>query len=546
MPIAEPATAKRPAVVLVARDARVGRGRARDEAALRLVAQHRDEFGAIIGFGTQRLVRDGDRGQRHSGRRDLVEHLLREGDAVERVLCGVAVVDRDFGPAQPALGARNRGEDVRAERLVGILDRDRVFLAELVQLAAVRPLLVRVAPYIKLPRRAADEDRDRLARELRGLGGAGGLGAAGFGRLGRRFRGRQRILFRLHAGLGGVELRAQRLGPGGRVLFCLLRRVCLAGLSRIIADGSENLVGVRQVGVGARLESFQVAHRCRRRGRIVLCRRERRLRGGGRPCGIVCVLGQRRGACRHGVDHVLLRHEQRRIGKRDRLRVGRRDDHPHPHRRLVEDLLGEIERHAHAAVRGRVAGQRAAVQRDTVPGDAQHVRHPGIVVHAGVVILVLLDDGEDAGGRLASGRAGRYRGAQDPAVGVIEGHVLALDRHDRHDRFCRRALGRRLGRAFRPRRPGGGRRRRDQSRRRGRGHEHHEGGRPAPERSVRADESRRRLRSGHCIAWLKRITRTMPNFRLRRRVDGNEPRSTPIAETSDCPQAVPVGPNPQQ
>src|SRR6185312_3260837 len=32
------------------------RGFARDEAALRLIAQHRDELGAIVGFGAQRLV----------------------------------------------------------------------------------------------------------------------------------------------------------------------------------------------------------------------------------------------------------------------------------------------------------------------------------------------------------------------------------------------------------------------------------------------------------------------------------------------------------
>src|SRR5262249_20205280 len=53
---------------------------ARDEAALRLVAQHRDELGAVVGFGAQGLVRDDDRGSRHRGRRDAVEHILRDGD----------------------------------------------------------------------------------------------------------------------------------------------------------------------------------------------------------------------------------------------------------------------------------------------------------------------------------------------------------------------------------------------------------------------------------------------------------------------------------
>ena len=214
-----------------------------------------------------------------------------------------------------------------------------------------------------------------------------------------------------------------------------------------------------ELGIGAGLERRQIAHRRRRRGSRALCRRDSGLRRGCRLGGIVRVARSRCGERRHGVDRILLRHEQRRIGKRDRLRVGRRDNHPHPHRRLVENLLGEIERHAHAAVRGRVAGQRTAVQRDAVPGDAQHVRHPGIVIEARVVILVLLDDGEDAGRRLASGRAGRYRRAQDPAVGVVEGHLLALDRHDGHDRFCGRARGRHLGRARGGRLLGGGGRR---------------------------------------------------------------------------------------
>ena len=48
-------------------------------------------------------------------------------------------------------------------------------------------------------------------------------------------------------------------------------------------------------------------------------------------------------------------------------------------------------------MRGGVARQRAAVQRDAAPGDAQHVRHPGIVIEARMVVLVLLHDGEDAG-----------------------------------------------------------------------------------------------------------------------------------------------------
>ena len=129
----------------------------------------------------------------------------------------------------------------------------------------------------------------------------------------------------------------------------------------------------------------------------------------------------------------------------DRLGVVRRDDHPHPDPRRFEQLLGKAVGHPHAAVRGRIAGQRSTVQRDAVPGDALHVRHPGIVIQGRVVVLVLLDDGEDAGRRLPSRDAGRHRRTQDPAVGVIKSDLLGLDRHDRHDRLACVARRRRLG-----------------------------------------------------------------------------------------------------
>jgi hypothetical protein len=45
---------------VVARNEGVGRGLARYEATLRLIAQHRDKLGAIVGLGAQRLLRDDD------------------------------------------------------------------------------------------------------------------------------------------------------------------------------------------------------------------------------------------------------------------------------------------------------------------------------------------------------------------------------------------------------------------------------------------------------------------------------------------------------
>src|ERR1700730_16929195 len=71
------------APVVAARNGHISRRPARHKAALGLVVQHRDELGAIVGLAAQGLVRDDDRGSRHYGRRDAIEHILRDGDAVE-------------------------------------------------------------------------------------------------------------------------------------------------------------------------------------------------------------------------------------------------------------------------------------------------------------------------------------------------------------------------------------------------------------------------------------------------------------------------------
>ena len=125
---------------------------ARYKPALRLVAQHRDKFGAIIGLATQRLVRNDDRGARQGGLRDSIEHVLRDGDAVERVLGFIPVVDRDCGPAQARVVARHRGEHMRADRFVGIADRDRNLDGRVEYLTPVRPAFMRVASNVKLLR----------------------------------------------------------------------------------------------------------------------------------------------------------------------------------------------------------------------------------------------------------------------------------------------------------------------------------------------------------------------------------------------------------
>src|SRR5438132_9956259 len=84
-----------------------GRRLARNEAALRLVAQDSYELGAIVGLLAQRLVRDDDRGSRQRGRRDAVDHILRDSNAIERVLGVVGAVDRDRTPAQARIALRH-------------------------------------------------------------------------------------------------------------------------------------------------------------------------------------------------------------------------------------------------------------------------------------------------------------------------------------------------------------------------------------------------------------------------------------------------------
>src|SRR5262249_2549478 len=146
-------------------DAHIGRARTVHDATLRLVVQRNDEFGAIVGLTVQRLVRNDERGPRQCGWRDAIEHILRDGDAVKRGLGGVPAVDRDRGPAQARGGARHGRKHMRADRLVGIADRDRNLNGRIEHLALVRQRLMRVTPHVKLLGRAADEYRDRRARQ---------------------------------------------------------------------------------------------------------------------------------------------------------------------------------------------------------------------------------------------------------------------------------------------------------------------------------------------------------------------------------------------
>ena len=103
--------------------------------------------------------------------------------------------------------------------------------------------------------------------------------------------------------------------------------------------------------------------------------------------------------------------------------------------------LRELVGHAHATVGRRVARQPARMQCDARPGESLHVGHGRIVVEIRVMILVLLQDREDAGRRFVALLSGRDRGrADDHAVPVHVGELLR-QRHDQHDRALRRKFG---------------------------------------------------------------------------------------------------------
>ena len=81
---------------------------------------------------------------------------------------------------------------------------------------------MRVTPHVKLLRRAANVNRDRLERELRFVRRLRGGGLLGLGRLGGVIRGGRSVELRLRVGLGPVELRPRFRGLGGSLLPQLL------------------------------------------------------------------------------------------------------------------------------------------------------------------------------------------------------------------------------------------------------------------------------------------------------------------------------------
>ena len=133
-----------------------------------------------------------------------------------------------------------------------------------------------------------------------------------------------------------------------------------------------------------------------------------------------------------------LRPEQARMGEIGRDHVVARHDHARPEPGDLPKPEGEIMGQADAAMRGRIARQRAFMQRDARPGDAFHEGHGRIAIEIGMVEAVLLDDAEHARRGRAARHAGRNRALGDPSPIAVERDVLIGDRDHDLERALRR------------------------------------------------------------------------------------------------------------
>ena len=104
---------------------------------------------------------------------------------------------------------------------------------------------------------------------------------------------------------------------------------------------------------------------------------------------------------------------QEGMGDVDGGYVGRRDDDACSDAGQIEQALCKAIGEAHTAVRSAIARKRASMQSDARPGDPLHKRHLRVLIEVGDVISILLQDCEDASGRLVGSAAGRDGGLKD-------------------------------------------------------------------------------------------------------------------------------------
>src|SRR5215831_626490 len=215
------------------------------DASLWLAAYEHHKLRVLTGLRAQRLVGD-DQGRswrRYFG--DTIQYVLWDGDPVERrfpvawvgyhrfdaltavcmrravplvraSIC-MSAIQRDHAPSRVDViaGAVDGGENLRADRTIGILDRDRALQDGLEAL-----------PDIKTLGLAANEDRYRLEVQRRLARRLGRHDARVLSRDGGFARRRRGIELRLQFGFGGcplrIELSGARRGIGFRILSVLL------------------------------------------------------------------------------------------------------------------------------------------------------------------------------------------------------------------------------------------------------------------------------------------------------------------------------------
>ena len=110
------------------------------------------------------------------------------------------------------------------------------------------------------------------------------------------------------------------------------------------------------------------------------------------------------------------------------------DDNCHPHIADFVQLFGKFQWHADAAVAGGIAGQVAGVHGDPVPRQALHIGHGRAVIQVGLMVLVLLQDGEDSSRGLFARLARRHGAHTDADAIAIDERQLRLEIDDHHDR----------------------------------------------------------------------------------------------------------------
>ena len=101
----------------------------------------------------------------------------------------------------------------------------------------------------------------------------------------------------------------------------------------------------------------------------------------------------------------------------------------------LEQLGRKGEWQPDAAMRGRISGNHAGMQRRAGPGDPVHERHRRAAINVGVMESLLFEDAENASLGGMAGHAGRDLGRGDERRAAIDIELLLLERNHQHHRL---------------------------------------------------------------------------------------------------------------